>query len=29
LSVKYPLENINEAIQDTLSNKIMKAYIEL
>jgi len=29
LSVKYPLENINDAIQDTLTNQIMKAYIEL
>lgn len=29
LSSVYSLENINEAIQDTLSNKIMKAYISL
>ena len=29
LSVKYPLENINDAIQDTVSNTVMKAYIEL
>lgn len=29
LSSVYSLDNINEAIQDTLSNKIMKAYISL
>jgi len=29
LSVKYPLENINDAISDTITNNIMKAYIEL
>ena len=29
MSVKYPLENINDAIQDTITNQIMKAYIEL
>ncbi len=29
LSVVYPLEKLNEAISDTISNKIMKAYIEL
>lgn len=29
LSSVYSLEDINEAIQDTLSNKIMKAYISL
>lgn len=29
LSVKYPLENINDAISDTITNTVMKAYIEL
>lgn len=29
LTTNYPLEKINEAIADTLSNKIMKAYIEI
>ncbi len=29
LSAKYDLDKLNIAIQDTLSNKIMKAYIEL
>lgn len=29
LSSHYKLENINDAINDTLSNKIIKAYIEL
>ncbi|MBQ3642430.1 alcohol dehydrogenase catalytic domain-containing protein [bacterium] len=29
LSVCYPLDKINEAIDDTLSNKIMKAYITI
>lgn len=29
LSTHYNLENINEAIDDTLSNKIIKAYIKL
>lgn len=29
LTTVYPLEQINEAIEDTLSNKIMKAYIKL
>lgn len=29
LSTHYKLENINEAIADTISNKILKAYIEL
>lgn len=29
LSTDYPLENLNEAISDTLSNKIMKAYIRI
>lgn len=29
LSTHYNLENINEAIEDTLSNKIIKAYINL
>lgn len=29
LSTRYPLEKLNEAVADTLSNKIMKAYIEI
>ncbi|MBR1943174.1 alcohol dehydrogenase catalytic domain-containing protein [bacterium] len=29
LSKTYKLENINEALNDTISNKIMKAYIEI
>lgn len=29
LSTQYNLENINEAIEDTLTNKIIKAYIKL
>ncbi len=29
LTTVYPLEKLNEAITDTLSNKIMKAYIKL
>ncbi len=29
LSVIYSLENLNDAVKDTLSNKIMKAYIKL
>ncbi|MBQ2645522.1 alcohol dehydrogenase catalytic domain-containing protein [bacterium] len=29
LSTMYPMEKLNEAISDTLSNKIMKAYITL
>ncbi len=29
LSVVYNLENLNEALNDTISNKIMKAYIKL
>ena len=29
ISTIYPIEEINEAIEDTLSNKIMKAYIAL
>jgi L-iditol 2-dehydrogenase len=29
LTTIYPLEKLNEAIEDTLSNKIMKAYIKL
>ncbi len=29
LSTVYPLEKINDALNDTLSNKIMKAYIQL
>ena len=29
LSVVYPIEKLNEAISDTLSNKIMKAFIKL
>ena len=29
MTVKYPLENINDAVQDTITNQIMKAYIEL
>ena len=29
LSTRYPLEKRNEAVADTLSNKIMKAYIEI
>lgn len=29
MAVKYPLENINDAVQDTITNQIMKAYIEL
>ncbi|MBE7705478.1 MAG: hypothetical protein E7Z90_06705 [Cyanobacteria bacterium SIG29] len=29
ISTIYPLEQLNEAISDTLSNKIMKAYIKL
>ncbi len=29
ISTVYPLEKINEAISDTISNKIMKAYIKL
>ena len=29
ISTVYPLEKINEAIDDTISNKIMKAYIKL
>ncbi len=29
ISSVYPLEKINEALSDTLSNKIMKAYIKL
>jgi L-iditol 2-dehydrogenase len=29
LSVVYPLEELNEAISDTLSNKIMKAFIKI
>lgn len=29
LTTNYPLDKINEAIADTLSNKIMKAYIEI
>ena len=28
LSTRYPLEKLNEAVADTLSNKIMKAYIK-
>lgn len=29
LTTHYPVEKLNEAIDDTLSNKIMKAYIEV
>ncbi len=29
ISTVYPLEKINDALSDTLSNKIMKAYIQL
>ena len=29
ISSVYPLEKLNEALNDTVSNKIMKAYIEL
>ena len=29
ISETYPIEKLNEAIADTLSNKIMKAYIKL
>lgn len=29
LSTRYPLEKLNEAVADTLSNKIMKVYIEI
>lgn len=29
LSTRYPLEKLNEAVADTLLNKIMKAYIEI
>lgn len=29
LSIVYPIEQLNEAIADTLSNKIMKAFIKL
>lgn len=29
LSTRYPLEKLNEAVADTLSNKILKAYIEI
>ena len=29
LSTLYNLENLNEAISDTISNKIMKAYIKI
>jgi L-iditol 2-dehydrogenase len=29
LSTIYKIENLNEAIKDTLSNKIMKAYIQI
>ena len=29
LSSFYPLENIQKAVEDTVSNKILKAYIEM
>lgn len=29
LSTIYPIENLNDAVKDTLSNQIMKAYIKL
>ena len=29
ISVEYPVKKLNEAIEDTLSNKIMKAFIKL
>ncbi len=29
ISTVYSLENINEALNDTVSNKIMKAYIQI
>ena len=29
LSTEYELKDLNQAIEDTISNKIMKAYIKL
>ena len=29
ISIEYPIDKVNEAIEDTLSNKIMKAFIKL